>query len=290
MDRKPTIAVLSGKGGTGKTLISVNLAASMHKASYIDCDIEEPNGRLFLKSDSPTVEEITVEIPEVDPNLCDGCRICVDFCQFNALAYLKDHLKVFDDICHSCGGCFLLCPQKALQKKEKPIGVIESGYAQGISVKTGVLNPGEATGIPIIESLLKSVDESDRTTIIDCPPGSACSVMESIKDADYCLLVTEPTRFGAHNLKMIHELVQLFGKPCSVIINKSLGEENPALDYCIQNNLAVMETIPYDKELAKINSNGVIAYQTLDRYRQLFDKIGNQLLKEVSQHETTARS
>src|SRR5690554_1656361 len=185
-----TIAVLSGKGGTGKTLVSVNLAAVAKKSTYIDCDVEEPNGHLFFKPKQIQEEQILVKIPKVNNELCNGCRKCVDFCKFNALAYIKNKLIVFEDLCHSCGGCILVCPEKALIEKEKVIGKVQKGVSGEVTVWTGILNTGEATGIPIIKKLLEANNpQGDRLTFIDCPPGSACIVMESIKDVDYCVLV-----------------------------------------------------------------------------------------------------
>lgn len=229
------IAVLSGKGGTGKTLLSVNMAAASESATYIDCDVEEPNGYLFFKPEEIVEENVSVKIPEVDKELCSGCRKCVDFCKFNALAFIKKAPIVFGDICHSCGGCSLLCPENAITEKDKVIGKIEKGKSQGIDVYTGILNTGEVSGVPIIEKLLEenrksssngevsnNIEGNERLSIIDCPPGSACIVMESIKDADFCVLVAEPTAFGSHNLEMVYELVSLFGKPFGVVLNKCL--------------------------------------------------------------------
>jgi len=141
---KNTIAILSGKGGTGKTLISVNLAVAAGKSVYIDCDVEEPNGHLFFKPENIKEEEIKIKIPVVDAKKCSGCRTCVDFCKFNALAYAADSLIVFDDVCHSCGGCVLLCEQKALSEREKIIGRVQRGISQNVKVYTGILNTGEA--------------------------------------------------------------------------------------------------------------------------------------------------
>jgi MinD superfamily P-loop ATPase len=280
------IAVLSGKGGTGKTLISVNLAAAAKTATYIDCDVEEPNGHLFFKPEGVQVEEISVKIPKVDNELCNGCRKCVDFCKFNALAYIKNKLIVFDDVCHSCGGCILVCPERALTEKAKVIGKVQKGVSDEVTVWTGILNPGEATGIPIIKKLLEENSEANKQTFIDCPPGSACIVMESIKDADYCVLVAEPTLFGVHNLGMVYELVKLFNKPFGVLLNKCLDEENPAEKFCFENNIKILGRIPFDNELGTLNSNAEIAVNRNEKYRELFSSLLNKVTKEV-QHETT---
>ena len=281
------IAVLSGKGGTGKTLVSVNLAAAAKASTYIDCDVEEPNGHLFFKPEGVQVEEISVKIPKVDHELCNGCRKCVEFCNFNALAYIKNKLIVFDDVCHSCGGCILVCPESALTEKAKVIGKIKKGVSGEVAVWTGVLNTGEATGIPIIKKLL-NVDnpQGDQLIFIDCPPGSACIVMESIKDADYCVLVAEPTLFGVHNLNMVYELVKLFNKPFGVVLNKCLDEENPAEKFCFENNIMILGRIPFDNELGTLNSHAEIAVNKNEKYRELFSSMLNTVTKEV-QHETT---
>ncbi|MCF8019328.1 ATPase [Petrocella atlantisensis] len=277
------IAVLSGKGGTGKTLVSVNLAAVAKQSVYIDCDVEEPNGHLFFKPVEVMEEKITIKMPEVDHNLCDGCRKCVDFCKFNALAYIKDQLIVFEEVCHSCGGCMLICPQQALTEKEKVIGSIRSGRSGDTIIHTGILNTGEVTGIPIIKALLEDAKvKASPQTFIDCPPGSACIVMESIKDADYCVLVAEPTLFGVHNLNMVYELVGIFNKPFGVVLNKCLEGENPAEVFCIENNIKILEKIPYDSELGTINSNAEIAVHVDEKYKTLFGKLLDTVTKEVA--------
>jgi MinD superfamily P-loop ATPase len=281
------IAVLSGKGGTGKTLVSVNLAAAAKAATYIDCDVEEPNGHLFFKPEGIQEEEISVKIPKVDNELCNGCRKCVDFCKFNALAYIKNKLIVFDDVCHSCGGCILVCPERALTEKAKFIGQIKKGVSGEVAVWTGVLNTGEATGVPIIKKLLEESSEVDKQTFVDCPPGSACIVMESIKDADYCILVSEPTLFGVHNLNIVYELVKLFNKPFGVVLNKCLEEENPAEKYCLENNIKILGRIPFDNELGTLNSNAEIAVNKNEEYRELFFSLLDTVTKEVQYNETT---
>ncbi len=284
------IAVLSGKGGTGKTLVSLNLAAAAQTSTYIDCDVEEPNGHLFLKPEGLQEEEISVKIPEVNDELCNGCRKCVDFCKFNALAYIKNNLIIFDDVCHSCGGCILVCPEQALTEKEKAIGKVQKGISGEIKVWTGILNTGEATGIPIIKRLLAANEpHGDQLTFVDCPPGSACIVMESIKDADYCVLVAEPTLFGVHNLNMVYELVKLFNKPYGVVLNKCLDEDNPAEKFCVERNIKILGRIPFDNELGTLNSNAQIAVNINEKFRKLFSSLLVTVKKEVL-HETTTNS
>lgn len=280
------IAVLSGKGGTGKTLLSVNMAAASKSATYIDCDVEEPNGYLFFKPEEIVEENVSVKIPEVDKELCSGCRKCVDFCKFNALAFIKKAPIVFGDICHSCGGCSLLCPENAITEKDKVIGKIEKGKSQGIDVYTGILNTGEVSGVPIIEKLLEEnrATDNEKLSIIDCPPGSACIVMESIKDADFCVLAAEPTAFGAHNLEMVYELVSLFGKPFGVVLNKCLDGENPSEEFCKEKGIKILGRVPFEKELGELNSNAKIAARESERYNKLFKNILETVKGEV-QHE-----
>jgi MinD superfamily P-loop ATPase len=280
------IAVLSGKGGTGKTLVSVNLASAAEKSTYIDCDVEEPNGHLFFKPEEVQEEIISVLIPEVDDGRCDGCRKCVDFCRFNALAFINNKPVVYDEVCHSCGGCILVCPQTALTEKEKVIGKVQKGKSDQVTVYTGILNIGEPSGIPIIKKLLSEKNlHENKLTVVDCPPGSACIVMESIKDADYCILVAEPTIFGVHNLNMVYELVKLFDKPFGVVLNKCLEDDNPAEKFCIEKSIKILGRIPFDTTLGSLNSNAEIAVRENDQYREMFSALLNTVRNEVP-HET----
>lgn len=267
------IAVLSGKGGTGKTLVSTNLAAVLKKSVYVDCDVEEPNGHLFFKPDSIETKKISVKIPLVEEDLCTACRECVDFCRFNALALVANKLVVFEDICHSCGGCMRLCPEGALSEKDKVIGEINKGISAGVKVYSGILNAGEVSGVPIIDGLLKAIEDEKDPVFIDCPPGSACIVMESIRDADYCILVAEPTLFGLHNLKMVYELVKLFDKPHGIVINKYFEHDNPIKEFARKNGIKVLGEIPYDPELGELNSNAQIAVRENKRFQVLFEDL-----------------
>ncbi len=276
------IAVLSGKGGTGKTLVSVNLAELAGEALYLDCDVEEPNGYLFFKPQQLESQAVTVKIPVVDQEKCTGCRQCVDFCQFNALAYIKDRLIVFEEICHSCGGCVLVCPEKAFTEKDKEIGRIERGVSGHVQVHTGILNPGEESGTPIINCLLgDSDDHSDLLTVIDCPPGTSCIVMDTVAGADYCVLVAEPTIFGAHNLAMVHELVTLMGKPFGVVLNKIQEGDNPSGQFCKDKEIPVLGRVPFDQKLGLLNSNGAIAVREDEAYRRIFSDLLAAIRKEA---------
>ncbi|MEA4988612.1 MAG: ATP-binding protein [Anaerovorax sp.] len=284
------IAVLSGKGGTGKTLVSVNLASVAGECFYMDCDVEEPNGHLFFKPKEVKEQEISVSIPVFNDTKCNGCRKCVDFCKFNALAYIKDRVFVFEEVCHSCGGCTLLCPQNAISEKQKMIGKLQIGQSEKVTVNTGMMNTGEVSGVPIINKMIKdNKGQKEAMTFIDCPPGSACIVMESIKDADFCILVAEPTVFGVHNLSMVYELVKLFDKPYGVVLNKCMDTENPAEVFCLEKNIPILGRISFDKELGTLNSNAKIAAREKDDYRSLFSSLLQKVMEEVA-HETTVNS
>ena len=267
------IAVLSGKGGAGKTLTAVNLAASTKKAVYIDCDVEEPNGRLFLKPKLQKKAEVYTTLPEFDAAKCNGCRKCVDFCRFHALVYIKEKPKVFQEVCHSCGGCMLVCPEAAVLETKKAVGFVEEGYCKDIKIITGVLNTGEASGIPVIEAALHAAEGQEGLVVVDCPPGSACSVMESIGEADYCILVAEPTAFGFHNFRMVYELTKLLHKPCGVIVNKMEEPYEPLEAFCRENEIPVLLRLPYCSRIAKAVSKGELLVDTDTCYQKLFKEV-----------------
>ncbi len=271
------IAVLSGKGGTGKTLVSVNLAAAAENAVYLDCDVEEPNGYLFFAPEKIIQKNISIQLPVIDRNRCTVCRKCVEFCNYNALACIAGRIILFEEVCHSCGGCRIVCPENAITEEEKVIGHIESGVSKNVKVKTGILNIGETSGIPIIQEILKENEEDQRIRIIDCPPGSACSVMESIRDADYCILVAEPTLFGVHNLNLVYELVSKFSKPHGVVINKCLEGENPAEQFCIDKKIKILGKIPFHQEIGMMNSKGMILVREKESYRNYFINLLNEV-------------
>lgn len=274
------IAVLSGKGGAGKTFLAVNLAAAIGEAVYVDCDVEEPNGALFLNGKLEKQSPVYRYLPVIDKEKCNGCRQCVDFCRFHAMVQIKDKPKIFGEICHSCGGCMLVCPQKAISEQGEVIGKIEERRYGDVEVITGVLHTGEASGIPVIEAAMKRGEEKGDTVIIDCPPGSACSVMECVTEADYCILVAEATAFGFHNFCMVYTLATLLGKPCGVVINKEEEVYQPLEEFCTSHNIPVLARIPYTREIAKALAEGrlLVGKETKaeEHFRKIYDKIGGE--------------
>ena len=278
------IAVLSGKGGAGKTFVSVNLAVAAGNATYIDCDVEEPNGRLFLKPQGITSQPVFTVQPAIDGDKCIGCRKCVEFCRFNALVFVKKKPLVFPEVCHSCGLCSLVCPAGAIHDEQRPVGVVETGKYKHVTVVTGELNPGEASSIPVEKVAMATgfAGEND-TVVIDCPPGSACSVMESVDEADYCVLVAEPTAFGLHNLEMVYELVTLLGKPCGVVINKQDAPYAPLEEFFQSRGVHVLERLGYDWDIARLTSSGEIASEHLPEVREKFRRLLETIRQEVGQ-------
>lgn len=274
------ISVLSGKGGTGKTFVSTNLAYIIGDCIYADCDVEEPNGCLFINPNFVAVEEVSVNYPEFDVQKCVGCRECVEFCKFSALAYVKDEIMIFKELCHGCGGCIKLCKTETLKEGSRVVGNVKFGRLKSINTRSGQMNIGEVTGVPIIKHIMNNIPKH-KTAVIDCPPGSSCLVMESIKDSDFCVLVTEPTIFGVHNLNMVYKLVNEFKIPCGVVINKWVDDNFIADKFCNDNNIPILLKIPFDKDIALEISNGYLISKN-DNYKHLFENLYENILKEHS--------
>lgn len=271
------IAVLSGKGGTGKTTISTNLALLL-KANYIDCDVEEPNGFIFLEPEYITRQYVEVEVPEIDGEKCTLCGKCVEICNFNALAKAKDKIILFDKLCHSCGACILACPMDAIKFTKRAIGVIEKGKKGEILLKRGLLNIGEPISVPILKELLKDLPEEE-INLLDSPPGTSCNVVNVLNYADIAILVTEPTAFGLHDLKMAVELVKRLNIPFGLIINK-YDENNLYLkEYIEEEGIKIVGYLPYKKEIAEAYSKGKILIEAKE-YKDAFKNIANNI-KEV---------
>ena len=270
------IAVLSGKGGTGKTTVSTNLALAL-KSNYIDCDVEEPNGFLFLKPKVDKTEKVMVDYPVIDNDKCTSCGACVNTCQFNALAKVKDDIMLFEKLCHGCGACEIACKFDAITYGKREIGKIETGKIREINCSRGILNIGEPMAVPVIRELLK--DLQGELNLIDCPPGTSCNVVNALKYADGAILVTEPSEFGLHDLKMAVELVKMYNIPFGIVINKDDGETNIVKKYCKEEKVNLIGTIPYNKDTAVLYSKGEILYDDV-KHKIVFDKI-SETIKEV---------
>jgi len=275
------ISVASGKGGTGKTTVATNLVLSIEHAQFIDCDVEEPNANIFLNAKISKIEDIVLNIPEIDKAKCDFCGKCAEFCAFHALAVVPTDVLVFPELCHSCGGCEMVCPIDAVHWYERVIGKVQHGCADEIDFYDGFLNVGEIQAIPIIKTLKKKIRKS-RNVIIDAPPGTSCPVIESITGSDYCILVTEPTPFGLHDLKLAVEVVRHLNIPFGVVINRD-GIGNDHLEfYCKKASIPILLKIPEKRKIAHLYSQGIPMVSKSSQWREMFGMLFDQIRDEVN--------
>lgn len=262
------LVVASGKGGTGKTTVAVNLACVLadngHTVQYLDCDVEEPNGHIFLKPEITATEPVGIPVPVVDEKTCTGCRKCAEVCQYHAIAVLKKPL-VFAELCHGCGGCALVCPERAIREENRMIGVVETGRADGVAFVQGRLNVGEPTAPPLIHAVKKKAI-ADGVAIMDAPPGTSCPVVATVRDADYVLLVTEPTPFGLNDLRLAVEMIRQLGVPHGVVINRADSGDQRVRDFCAAETIPILLEIPDDRRVAEAYSRGHMAVRVLPEW------------------------
>ncbi|MBA7594463.1 Iron-sulfur cluster carrier protein [subsurface metagenome] len=273
------ISVASGKGGTGKTLVATSLALSLKdrkRVQLLDCDVEEPDVHIFLRPIITRSEAVYIQVPEVDEKKCTYCGKCAEVCAYNAIAVLGKHILIFPELCHGCGACSYLCPEKAISEVGKDIGVVETGHSDDIAFVHGKLTVGEAMAPPIIRKV-KAQANSDETVIIDVSPGTSCPVVESVKESDFCLLVTEPTPFGLNDLVLAVEMVKELKIPCGVVINRAGVGDRKVEEYCAKEKIPVLLTIPLDTDIARIYSRGITLVEGMPQWQEsflaLFDQI-----------------
>lgn len=270
------IAVLSGKGGTGKTTVSTNLASAL-KLNYVDSDVEEPNGFLFLNPEIEERKKVMVEYPIIDKDKCTLCGECARVCQFNSLAKVKDKIMLFQNLCHSCGACEVACKYGAITYGERETGLIEIGKTENVYCSRGILNIGEPMAVAVIKNLLKEVEGKDN--LIDCPPGTSCNIVNVLKYADAAILVTEPSQFGFHDLAIAVEVVRMFKIPFGIIINKDDGKDNMIRKYCKKENIELIGSIPYRRDIAQAYSKGETLYNN-SKFKSIFEELASRT-KEV---------
>jgi MinD superfamily P-loop ATPase len=252
------ISIASGKGGTGKTTIAVNLALSLPQGAVqlIDCDVEEPNSHIFLSPIIHRATSVGIPVPRIDESKCTYCGKCARVCEYHAIAVILENVLVFDELCHGCGACSYLCPEKAIFEVEREIGIVQEGNANGINFINGVLNIGEPMASPLIRKTKEKI-QKEKTVILDAPPGTACPVIETVEGSDFCVLVTEPTPFGLNDLELAVGMLEKLGIPKGVVINKADIGDRCVWDYCAMKNIPVLMEIPMDRKIAESYSKGV---------------------------------
>jgi MinD superfamily P-loop ATPase len=266
------ITVASGKGGPGKTTVAVNMALSLENVQLLDCDVEEPNSHILLQPTITETEPVYTKVPVISEELCVYCGKCSKFCAYNALFVAPKTVMVFPELCHSCGGCMLVCPKDAITETERQIGVIKKGEAKGVELVYGELNVGEAMAVPLIRAV-KNQMKNDKTVIIDAPPGTACSLVASVHKTDYCILVTEPTPFGLHDLKITVQVLKDLGVPMGVVINRAGIGDRKVYEYCEKEKIPLLLEIPFSKKIAELYSRGVPFVAEMPEWKEKFLEI-----------------
>ena len=274
------ISIASGKGGTGKTTVATNLCATIGgDLALLDCDVEEPNAHLFLSPEFTGTETVDAPVPQVDESLCTYCKKCMEICRYGAIAVMGKKILTFPDLCHSCGGCTLICPEKAITEISRPIGKVQTGrlkHLPGPDFAQGLLDIGQVMAPPVIRHV-RSHEGQKKVTIIDAPPGTSCPVIAAMKGTDAVVLVTEPTPFGLHDLTLAVEAVKILGIPHGLVINRAGMGDDKVYAYAKEENLPILMEIPFDKSIAMAYSKGALLVNELPEYKAkfetLFDKI-----------------
>ena len=279
------IAIASGKGGTGKSTVSTNLAYSLSKiykdVALLDCDVEEPNCHIFMKPNYTYSKLIYVPVPEIDEKKCISCGKCAEVCQYNALAFVKGKVIVFKELCHGCGSCKLTCPTQAISESGREVGIIESGFAQGFNFVHGKSRIGEAMSPPLIKAVKKYGRKKDfNLQIIDCPPGTSCPVIAAIDGVDFVIMITEPTPFGLYDLKLAVDVVRKIGLPFGVVINRSCVNDHLIEDWAEAENINILTKIPDERKIAECYSKGELILKQLPEFKKYFEPLIS-LVREV---------
>jgi MinD superfamily P-loop ATPase len=266
------ISIASGKGGTGKTTVAVSLALSLGTCQFLDCDVEEPNASIFLKPSITGKSPVSVLEPWIDESKCSHCGECSKICVYHAMVVFEKNVLLFPKLCHGCGGCVLVCPEKAITEGKRHIGVVEEGRSSSINFVQGILDVGEHMATPVIRDMKRLITRGMHV-IIDSPPGTSCPMIESIKGSDFVCLVTEPTPFGLNDLKLAVDVVRELTIPFGVIVNCDGIGDDGVKQYCQEEHIPLLISIPWNREIAEAYSRGIPAVAACPDLREKFSSI-----------------
>jgi MinD superfamily P-loop ATPase len=270
------VSIASGKGGTGKTSVAVNMAISVGNVKLLDCDVEEPNAHLLLHPEMQKKEPVYTAIPKIDRTLCSTCGECTKFCQYNAIFVVPENILLFPELCHSCGGCALVCPKKAITWDKHKIGTLNFGTVDGVALVFGELEVSKPLAVPVIRAVKKQIKDGE-DVILDSPPGTSCPFVETVSGSDFCLLVTEPTPFGLHDLKIAVEVLRKVAVPFGVVVNRAGIGDKKLYDYCREENIRIILEIPYERRIAELYSKGVPFSMEMPEWEERFKTLYNEI-------------
>jgi MinD superfamily P-loop ATPase len=276
------VSVASGKGGTGKTSVAVNMALSVGIVQLLDCDVEEPNAHLLLHPNMHRTEPVYILVPHINEELCYHCGECAKFCQFNALFDSSEKILFFPELCHSCGGCTLACPMQAITEEKRRIGTLKFGAAGDLKLVYGELDVGEPMAVPLIKAVKKQI-EDNKNVILDAPVGTSCPVIETVRKSDFCVLVTEPTPFGLHDLKITVQVLRKLGVPFAVVVNRAGIGDKKVYTYCKEENIPILLEIPYQRKIAELYSKGVPFSLEMPEWKEKFQTLFSEIRRLVEE-------
>lgn len=277
------ISVASGKGGTGKTTVATSLALVLgNRAQILDCDVEEPNCHILLKPTILTTDTVNLPVPSVDLKKCSLCGKCGEVCQFSAIVLIGKTILTFPELCHGCGSCSILCPEKAIREIPKNIGVIETGFVKDLDFVQGRIRIGEAMSPPLIRAVKTRINR-DKIAILDSPPGASCPVITTAKNADFVIMVTEPTPFGLNDLEIAVEAIKGLRIPMGIVINRSDIGDSSARDFCNNNGIPLLMEIPHHRKIAEGYAQGAPLIESMPDYGHKFKKLSDDIKMIISE-------
>lgn len=275
------VTVASGKGGTGKTSVAVNMALSMGNVQVLDCDVEEPNAHLLLHPNLGKIEPVFSSIPVIDEQLCSHCGECSKFCQYNAIFATPEKVLVFPELCHSCGGCIMVCPNKAITWEKQRIGTIKFGSVGNIELVYGELEVGKPMSVPVIKAVKNQI-KLDKDVIVDSPPGTSCPFVESVRGSDFCVLVTEPTPFGLYDLGIAVQVLKRMAVPFGVVVNRAGIGDNKVYEFCKKENIRILLEIPYQRKIAELYSKGIPFSLEMPEWEEKFQESFSEIRRTIN--------